>query len=87
MMSRPRSLLVAEEADNKALDWLASAHHAQKHREICRKRLPNTGMWLLECDEYRRWSENMCSTMCCTGGPGVGKSFLTSVQSRSLFAS
>ena len=83
---RARNLLLPEETDDKILDWLAPAHYAQKHHEICRKRLPKTGTWLLECDEYKRWSENKCSTICVTGGPGVGKSFLTSVQSRPSLA-
>ena len=59
------------------LDWLSPPHHSQKHQEIRKRRVTSTGQWLLQNQNFCRWSSKEISTLICTGGPGVGKSILT----------
>ncbi|KAL9036503.1 MAG: hypothetical protein Q9214_006104, partial [Letrouitia sp. 1 TL-2023] len=68
-----------EQAEQAIFDWLSTTHYSQKHHEMRKKRLMNTGKWLLECDTFKNWKQQRYITLCCTGDPGVGKSVLTSL--------
>ena len=61
------------------LNWLSSTSYSQKHYDVRAKRLEGTGQWLLDCDVFNSWLDRSNPVLCCTGGPGVGKSVLAYV--------
>ena len=58
------------------LDWLGSNTASAKHDEVRKVRLPETGNWIFECDEYVRWKMGDLPVLWCQGKPGAGKSTL-----------
>ncbi|RDA94396.1 hypothetical protein CP533_2262 [Ophiocordyceps camponoti-saundersi (nom. inval.)] len=73
----------------EVLDWISTARHDGKHRQVAACRVPNTGCWLLERPEFIRWRDDMSSptVLWCHGIPGSGKTVLTSVVVDALMAS
>ena len=74
------------------LDWLAPKSTLQKHVDAQEKRTVGTGRWLLEDDTFVDWAERKTQShdLLCVGGPGVGKTILTSLvidQLRSKYES
>ncbi|KAL4963059.1 ankyrin repeat-containing domain protein [Aspergillus stella-maris] len=75
------------------LSWLSPNTHDAKQADLFGRVQPGTGGWLLESDEYRRWDdqshdgdqtvdmkkESDLRTLFCTGLPGSGKTFLSSI--------
>lgn len=49
------------------------------HRALQSRRLPGTGTWLLNSDDFRRWrDDDESTTLWWYGSPGAGKTFLAS---------
>lgn len=65
-----------EREDEEMLDWLSAPYHSQKHDEIKSKRVAGTGDWLLQTQEFQKWTRKGQTSLVCLGGPGVGKSVL-----------
>ncbi|KAK0219055.1 hypothetical protein IW262DRAFT_1462676 [Armillaria fumosa] len=57
-----------------------------KTEEVLKKRVGNTGEWILESPEFKSWKDGSTEsrTLWCPGGPGVGKTVLASIIVNSL---
>ncbi|KAG5755895.1 hypothetical protein H9Q70_001491 [Fusarium xylarioides] len=64
---------------NKVLNWLSKDDFTLRHRDIVEQRLAGTGQWFLESDEFKSWVREDHTTLFCTGSPGVGKTFISSM--------
>ena len=62
------------------LQWLSPLEPQQRHQGVRTNRLDGIGNWVLETNEYKKWSgaEDGCveSVLFCDGNPGVGKTYL-----------
>ena len=65
----------------EVLLWLPTSGYQKKHNDVCAQRLPDTGQWFLEREEFRSWRDNPQSNnvLWCHGIPGAGKTVLSSV--------
>lgn len=60
------------------LDWLTPHDYGPKQSDTLSQRLPGTGQWFLESEEFREWLEDDRQTLFCPGIPGAGKTVLVS---------
>ena len=64
------------------LAWLSTLEPGLRHRDIRERRVSDVGEWLIETEEFRRWSgligedESDRAVLFCYGSPGVGKTFI-----------
>jgi GTPase SAR1 family protein len=70
----------ASEERKAILDWLTPINYASQQYGFFNKRQSGTGQWVLESDVYQAWSKAEKQTLLCLGGPGVGKTILTSIM-------
>ncbi|KAL4798333.1 ankyrin repeat-containing domain protein [Aspergillus venezuelensis] len=82
-----------ENRRREILEWLSPSSHDAKQADLFGRIQPGTGGWLLESDEYRRWTdqshdgdqtvdmkkESDLRTLFFPGLPGSGKTFLSSI--------
>ncbi|CAF9932835.1 hypothetical protein IMSHALPRED_009001 [Imshaugia aleurites] len=69
----------AVEEREKALNWLSTVKHEQKHHDVRMPRMDGTGEWLLNEVAFRSWRDNSRSrdnVLWCHGIQGSGKSVL-----------
>ena len=66
------------------LGWMSSLNFAATQKDILGMREAGTGQWLLDHDVYLKWITGATRTVWCLGGPGVGKTVLTSIIIDSL---
>ncbi|RPB00997.1 hypothetical protein L873DRAFT_724974 [Choiromyces venosus 120613-1] len=71
------------------LGWLSPFDPRTRHQDIQIKRVANVGDWLLKTGEFKHWydltqnkSNNM--TLFCYGGPGIGKTYISSLVTDTL---
>ncbi|RPA88511.1 hypothetical protein L873DRAFT_1115821, partial [Choiromyces venosus 120613-1] len=75
----------SDEEKEKILKWLSPLEPHQRHQHVRSERLDGVGDWLLETEEFLKWSgpktENGCdhAVLFCSGNPGVGKTHLSSL--------
>ena len=66
--------------DNRIREWLSPLNPQQRHQNVRANRLDGMGNWLLETSEFRKWSNGeggyLERVLFCSGGPGVGKTYL-----------
>ena len=61
---------------------LPRSEHGLQHADIQEGRVNGVGEWLMQTEEFRRWSgfEDKSggheAVLFCYGGPGVGKTFI-----------
>jgi len=66
----------------RLLTWLSPLDPGIRHWEIQERRVNDVGEWLMETEEFRRWSgldkeiECQSAVLFCYGDPGVGKTFI-----------
>lgn len=60
------------------LEWISAARHDERHRASQAVRLQNTGGWLLQTPQFLSWVTGSPNILWCHGGPGTGKTVLTS---------
>jgi len=62
------------------LQWLSPLEPQQRHQGVRINRFDGIGNWVLETNEFRKWSgaEDGCVSpvLFCDGNPGVGKTYL-----------
>ena len=71
-------------ADDRSqiLTWLSPLESREKHYEVQERRVHDVGDWLIQTEEFRRWSglggesEDNKGVLFCYGDPGVGKTFI-----------
>ncbi|RPA99098.1 hypothetical protein L873DRAFT_1633294, partial [Choiromyces venosus 120613-1] len=67
------------------LEWISPLDPKIRHEDIRARRVKDVGDWLLETDEYRSWydgssgGQSGCAALFCCGGPGVGKTYISSL--------
>lgn len=65
----------AEERD-QILEWLSVVKHEEKHYDVRVRRMNDTGDWLLQNGEFRRWRDEpkpRANVLWCYGIQGSGK--------------
>ena len=67
----------------QVLEWLSSAANDQRrktsHQSLKTRRLPSSGLWLLQDADYLRWQDSENSSIAwIRGTPGTGKTMLLS---------
>ena len=65
--------------DNQIREWLSPLKPRQRHQDVRADRLDGVGDWFLETSEFRKWSNgdgSLGRVLFCSGGPGVGKTYL-----------
>jgi len=66
--------------DDQIPEWLSPLKPQQRHQDVRADRLDGVGNWLLETNEFRKWSNeedgSLERVLFCSGGPGVGKTYL-----------
>lgn len=67
------------EEQRAILAWLTPAEYIHQHRDFINRREAGTGQWLLNSEEYQRWTVTEKETLFCSGIPGAGKTILTSI--------
>ena len=71
-------------ADDRSqiLTWLSPLESREQHFEVQERRVDDVGEWLIQTEEFRRWSgldgesEGINPVLFCYGDPGVGKTFI-----------
>ena len=67
---------------SRFLSMLAPLKHGLQHLDIQEGRVNGVGEWLIQTEEFRRWSEfegkggGDEAVLFCYGGLGVGKTFI-----------
>ena len=63
--------------DNQIREWLSPLKPHQRHQGVRAERLDGVGDWFPETSVFRNWSEGSQErVLFCSGGPGVGKTYL-----------
>ena len=67
---------------SQLLNWLSPLNPGLRHWDIQERRVRDFGEWLLEAEEFRRWTagseggDDGNAVLFCYGHPGVGKTFI-----------
>ena len=67
---------------SQLLTWLSPLNPGLRHWDIQERRVDDFGEWLLETEEFRRWTasseggDGESAVLFCYGHPGVGKTFI-----------
>jgi hypothetical protein len=61
------------------LDWLTPIDYFSQQSDFISRRQEGTGQWLLDSDEFQRWSNGSKQTLFCPGIPGAGKTMIISI--------
>ncbi|KIM27885.1 hypothetical protein M408DRAFT_310306, partial [Serendipita vermifera MAFF 305830] len=64
------------EERQKILDWVSPINFFARQDEIFSKRQADTGTWLLENDDFKKWKSGEEKMLWCSGIPGAGKTVL-----------
>ena len=72
-------------SDQDFLQKLSTLDFQSKQKDVYGKRHANMGQWLLETDEFRKWSKGKAySVLWCPGNPGAGKTVIASIAVDSI---
>ena len=72
-------------SDQDFLQKLSTLDFQSKQKDAYGKRHANMGQWLLETDEFRKWSEGKAySVLWCPGNPDAGKTVIASIAVNSI---
>ncbi|RMZ80134.1 hypothetical protein DV736_g6675, partial [Chaetothyriales sp. CBS 134916] len=75
---RERDDLAARQADRfkKIVNWLSPPDPWTNHESARRRHEPQTGTWLLDCDQYQAWKSGSTRYLWIHGRPGCGKTII-----------
>ncbi|KAF9730053.1 ankyrin repeat protein [Paraphaeosphaeria minitans] len=68
----------------KICDWLSAPDPSTNYEKAHRQRQAETGLWLVEGEQFRSWKANAASRLWLYGIPGCGKTILTSTIIKDL---
>jgi hypothetical protein len=68
------------------LDWFTLIDYATQQNDFISRRQEGTGQWLLDLDEFQGWLNQSGQTLFCPGIPGAGKTIITSIVVKHLWA-
>jgi Cdc6-like AAA superfamily ATPase len=68
-----------QEERKKTLNWFSNVDHVSQQQDVIAKRQAKTGSWLLDSDEFKKWSDTPGNTILCPGAPGAGKTVLSAI--------
>jgi hypothetical protein len=68
------------------LDWFTLIDYATEQNDFVSRRQEGTGQWLLDSDKFQGWLNQSGQTLYCPGMPGAGKTIITSVVVKHLWA-
>lgn len=71
--------MFALEQVSKVTHWLTPANFSAQQSDIIVKRQKDTGLWLLNSDEYKTWTREEKQTLFCPGIPGAGKTMMSAI--------
>ena len=61
----------AEKAKMKEVtEWLSNRNDWTRHDELSKRRIPNTGLWIMEREEFKSWKNHASQPFICYG---IGK--------------
>ena len=84
MNSYNHTTLNTTDEDNQIKQWLSPLMPQARHKSVQSERVAGVGGWLLETNEFRKWSssqgEPKRAVLFCYGDPGVGKTHIKSVR-------
>ncbi|KAK6202220.1 hypothetical protein LQW54_008932 [Pestalotiopsis sp. IQ-011] len=82
-----RSQETQEERENNRtiLDWLSPLDFTSQQNDFIRRRQADTGLWLLQSEEYQHWVTTAKETLFCPGMPGAGKTIIASIVIEDLY--
>jgi hypothetical protein len=58
---------VLVEKRTHVLEWLSSIDFQAKHDALKSKRVENSAIWFLECEEFNKWVTGTSNTLYCRG--------------------
>jgi len=69
---------------SQLLAWLSPLEPSLRHRDVRERRVKNIGEWVMQTEEFRRWSGRSgegeggadTAVLFCYGDPGAGKTFI-----------
>ncbi|KAI9848948.1 MAG: hypothetical protein M1837_005837 [Sclerophora amabilis] len=61
------------------LEWLSPLDFATQHHDLIARKQHDTGLWLLESDQFRTWLSESKQILFCPGIPGAGKTMMVSI--------
>ena len=66
--------------DDQIREWLSPLKPHLRHQDVRAERFDGVGDWFLETSEFQKWNKgddgSLERVIFCSGGPGVGKTFL-----------
>ena len=68
------------------LDWLTPTDYGTQQSDFLSRRQEGTGQWLLDSEEFQRWSNESNQTLFCPGIPGAGKTMIASIVIEHLWS-
>ena len=75
-----RALAESRDEDNEIREWLSPLKPHQRHKDVQADRLDGVGNWLLGTGQFQKWRNREAGcleqVLFCSGGPGVGKTYL-----------
>ncbi|KAK7187899.1 ankyrin repeat protein [Paraphaeosphaeria sporulosa] len=73
-----------EERLGKICSWLSAPDPSTNYHKAHRQRQAETGLWLVEGEQFARWKANAASRLWLYGIPGCGKTILSSTIIKDL---
>ena len=71
---------VISDEDNQIREWLSPLKPNQRHQDVRAERFDGVGDWFLETSGFQKWGKGEDGSqervLFCSGGPGVGKTYL-----------
>ncbi|KAJ5857483.1 hypothetical protein N7455_008377 [Penicillium solitum] len=79
LLELPMMKDLSDSISSTILKWVSRIPYEDHHKTVCKGRTANTGGWLFEHGQYKKWESSKKSTILWLHGiPGAGKTKLTS---------